>query len=312
MYSKSESLPITIPLITRIKAEQFRRYQVQNNKAKQVYLNTLAVSVVNSYLNLIGWATNLEDSDSWNPVLQTMMDVADLIIPSYGKLECRVVLDDQDTVIIPPEVWSERIGYVVVRLNKLLNQAAILGFIRQVKQVELPLTQLEPLNEFPTYLSQQKHSLPVEPTNISKWFSEKLDQGWQQLEEFFPSKVALNFRSSQQVIKQTVGQLSSSVTRVKLVELATPNLITLLLILNIQSQSQEEFDISITVCNDQTHNYLPNGLELVILDEIQRPVMIAQANEVTTIEFCFSGKLGENFSVEMSLDEHIRVESFII
>jgi hypothetical protein len=40
--------------------------------------------------------------------------------------------------------------------------------------------------------------------------------------------------------------------------------------------------------------------------------MIAQANEVTTIEFYFSGKLGESFSVEMFLDEQIKVESFII
>jgi hypothetical protein len=313
MYSQSEILPITIPLITRLKAEQFCRYQAQKSKAKQVYLNTLAVSVVNSYLNLIGWSTNLEASDSWNPILQTMMDVADLLIPNYGKLECRVVLDDQDTVIIPPEVWSERIGYVIVRLNKFLNQATILGFIRQVQQRELPLTQLEPLTKFPTYLSQQKHFIPVEqPTSISKWFSGILDQGWQQLEELFPPTVALNFRSSHKLVKHTVEQQSSSVTQVKLVELPALSQTTLALILTIQSQSQEEFDISITVCNNQTHDYLPNGLELVILDEVQHPVMIAQANEVTTIEFCFSGKLGENFSVEMSLDEHIQVESFII
>jgi hypothetical protein len=312
MYSKSEILPINIPLITRIKAEQFRRYQVQKSKAKQVYLNTLAVSVVNSYLNLIGWSTNLEASDSWNPILQTMMDVADLLIPNYGKLECRVVLADQETVTIPPEVWSERIGYVVVKFNKFLDQAAILGFIGQVRQVKLPLTQLEPLTKFPNYLSQQKYSLPVQSINISKWFSGMLDQGWQQQEELFSQTIALNCRSTQRLAKQTVKQISSSLTCVKLVELIATKQITLALILNIQSQSQKEFDILITVCNNQIHDYLPNGLELVILDEIQHPVMIAQANEVTTIEFYFSGKLGESFSVEMFLDEQIKVESFII
>ncbi len=311
MYSKSEILPITIPLITRVKAEQFRRYQVQTNKAKQVYLNTLAVSVVNSYLNLIGWSTNLEASDSWNPILQTMMDVADLLIPNYGKLECRVVLDDQETVTIPPEVWSERIGYVVVKFNKFLDQAVILGFIRQVRQVKLPLTQLEPLAKFPTYLSQQKRSLPVESINISQWFSGMLDQGWQQQEELFPPTVALNCKT-RQLVKGTVEQRSPSVTCVKLVELIPIRQITLALILNIQSQSQKEFDILITVCNNQIHDYLPNGLELVILDEIQHPVMLAQANDITTIEFYFSGKLGENFSVEMSLEENTKVESFII
>ncbi len=40
--------------------------------------------------------------------------------------------------------------------------------------------------------------------------------------------------------------------------------------------------------------------------------MIAQAQQTETIEFYFSGKLGESFSVELSLDEQIKVESFII
>jgi Protein of unknown function (DUF1822) len=311
MYSQSEILPITIPLITRIKAEQFRRYQVQTSKAKQVYLNTLAVSVVNSYLNLIGWSTNLEASDSWNPILQTMMDVSDLLIPNYGKLECRVVLDDQETVTIPPEVWSERIGYVVVRFNNFLDRAAILGFIGQVRQVKLPLTQLEPLTKFPTYLSQQKRSISVQPTNISKWFLGMLDQGWQQ-QHLFPQMVALNCRSTQRLARQTFKQISSSLTCVKFVELVPTQQIILALILNIQSQSYKEFDILITVCNNQIHDYLPNGLELLILDEVQHPAMIAQANEVTTMEFYFNGKLGESFSIEMSLDENIKVESFII
>ncbi|MGL5795883.1 MAG: DUF1822 family protein [Waterburya sp.] len=312
MYSQSEILPVSIPLITRIKAEQFRRYQVQTSKAKQVYLNTLAVSVVNSYLNLIGWSTNLEASDSWNPILQTMMDVADLLIPNYGKLECRVVLDNEETVTIPPEVWSERIGYVVVRFNKFLDQATILGFIGQVRQVKLPLTQLEPLTKFPTYLSQQKCSLPVQPTNLSKWFLGMLDQGWQPQEKLFCQTVALHCRSTHRLAKQTVKQLSPSLTCVKLLELIPTKQITLALILNIQSQNQKEFDILITVCNNQTLDYLPNGLELVVLDEVQHPVMVAQANEVTTIEFYFSGKLGESFSVEMSLEENTKVESFII
>ncbi|MGL5944304.1 MAG: DUF1822 family protein [Waterburya sp.] len=312
MYSQSEILPVTIPLITRIKAEQFRRYQVQTSKAKQVYLNTLAVSVVNSYLNLIGWSTNLEASDSWNPILQTMMDVADLLIPNYGKLECRVVLDNEETVTIPPEVWSERIGYVVVRFNKFLDQAVILGFIGQVRQVKLPLTQLEPLAKFPTYLSQQKRSFPVQPTNLSKWFLGMLDQGWQQQEKLFSQTVALHCRSTHRLAKQTVEQLSPSLTCVKLLELIPTKQITLALILNIQSQNQKEFDILITVCNNQTLDYLPNGLELIVLDEVQHPVMVAQANEVTTIEFYFSGKLGESFSVEISLEENTKVESFII
>ncbi len=313
MNIKSDiSQPITIPLMSRLKAEQFCRYQSQGSKAKQVYLNTLAVSVANSYLNLLGWATNLEDSDSWNPVFQTMMDIADLQIPSYGKLECRVVLNHQDTVIIPPEVWYERIGYVAIRLNESLSQGTLLGFIPEVKQVELPLGQLESLVKFPAYLSQQKRASPVQSASLSNWLSGKLDRGWHRLDELFSPPAALNFRSPQKVSSKAIDNLSGEVSRVKLVKLGEDLSHDIALVLNIKPESNEEFNISITVCHDREHHRLPEGLELIILDEVQHPVMIAQAQQTETIEFYFSGKLGESFSVELSLDEQIKVESFII
>lgn len=322
MNNSSGIFQTIIPLMSRIKAETFRRYQSQGSKAKQVYLNTLAVSAVDSYLNFIGWSTNLEDSDSWNPVLQTMMDVADLKIPSYGKLECRVVLTDQDLVNIPPEVWSGRIGYIVVRLNKSLTKATLLGFVPQVKQVELPLSQLETLTKFPAYLSQQKHATPTQTTSLSKWFSGVLDQGWQHLEELFTPTIAfdvrspqnrgLQYRSPQQLANQTENQLASDVNGVKFIQLGENTDYNVALILNIEPRSSEEFNISITVYNNHSVGYLPEGLDLVILDEVGRPVMNAQANEIKTLEFCFSGKLGEGFSVEISLDEHDVVENFII
>ena len=107
------------------------------------------------------------------------------------------------------------------------------------------------------------------------------------------------------------ANLSSEVSRVKLVRLENTSH-DIALVLNIQPERNDEFNISVTVCHSEEHQHLPEGLELVILDEVMRPVMIAQANQTDTIEFCFSGKLRESFSVELSLDENIKVESFII
>lgn len=317
MKTPSEIFQVAIPLMTQIQAEAFRRYQPQGIKAKQVYLNTLAVSAVNAYLNFIGWATNLEGSDCWNPVLQTMMDVADLQIPSYGKLECRVVLADQDLVKIPPEVWSGRIGYIVVRLNESLDKATLLGFVPQVEQVELPLSQLESLTKFPGYLSQQKRATVTETISLSKWFSGLLDQGWQNLEELLAPTVALNFRSPQELLEDSQktafrSTLSPAINGVKFIQVGENTDYNVALVLNIQSQDNEELNISLSVYNNQSVGYLPEGLELAILNEIGRTVMCAQANEIRTLEFCFSGKIGEHFSVEISLDEHDVVENFII
>jgi|GEM_PF-460166 len=332
-----EIFPTVISLETRVKAQKFRGYQSQASKGKQVYLNTLTVSAVNIYLHLIGWATNLEGSDSQNPVLQTMMDTADLQIPGYGKLECRFVMAGDDSVNIPPEVWTERIGYVIVQLNLALERADLLGFVGQVTQSPLPLAQLESLAEFPTYLSLQKRAAPLETTIISNWFTQKFDQGWHPLEELFAPAVALNFRSLQKLNSST-NQLNSQINPVKLVQFAEN--ISIALVLNIQSQnnlsnnldlpqeggdqtnsvhltesswrSLQEFNISMIVCNSHVHDLLPLGLELVIFDSHNHPVMIAQANENKTIEFCFSGKLGESFKVELALAGQIKIESFII
>ena len=312
LNTKSEIFQINIPLIAHLQANKFRRYQSQGSKAQQVYLNTLAVSTVNSYLNLMGWSTSLEHSDSWNPIAQVMMNVADLQIPGYGKLECRVVLSGDTKVTIPPEVWSERIGYVVVMLDESLKIGSVLGFVRQVNQEELPLDQLISLTKFPTYLSQQKRATPIQVASLSSWITGALAQGWQQLDELFAPPIAMNFRSQQELVKSPEYLDSPEVSRVKLVQLGQNTNQTIALILNIQPQSKSEFNVSVRVCNQQYDNYLPEGLELVIVDQINRPVMIAQASETETIEFFFSGELGEKFSVEVSLDEQCEVERFII
>ena len=240
------------------------------------------------------------------------MDIADLYIPSYGKLECRFVLKGEETVTIPPEVWSERIAYVIVELDESLGYATVIGFARQASQINLPLSELESLTEFPTYLSQRKRAEVIQPANLNQWFSNQQDRDWQQLEELFGTGVALNFRSPQQLANKINDQLSLEAQRVKLIKLKNSSNLSLALVLNIRPKSQQEFDISLIVCNSEVDRFLPKGLEMIIIDRDHYPVMIAQANETETIEFCFSGKLGESFSIELAIDEEIVVESFII
>jgi len=298
-----------ISFSAHVQAEKFRRYQSQAIKAKQVYLNTLAVYVVNSYLNLIGWSTNLSHSDSWNPISQTMMNVADLQIPGYGKLECRPILIGQDTVTVPPEVCSDRIGYLIVMLDLDLQNAQLVGFARQVDLLELPIAQLESLSKFPTYLSQQKRAESSVTADLNEWMKGALNSNWQQLEELFAPTVVLKFRSKQE-LAQSPASLSPE-SRVKLVELGTPPQ-TIALILGIQPLGDREFNVSIKVSNYQCGQYLPEGLELVIVDCQSHPVMIAQANQTETVEFCFSGELQEKFTVEISLESQLVVEKFAI
>ena len=306
----SETFQINISLTACLRAEKFCRHQSQAEKAKQVYLNTLAVSIASSYLNLLGWSTSLEQSDCWNPILQTMMDVADLYIPSYGKLECRAVLSGADEVMIPSEVWSDRIGYLIVMLDRDFKQGQILGFLKQVQQPQIALQQLEPLSNFPAYLCQQRRIQPTHTATLSGWVDGIIDSGWQQLDEIFTPPLVMNFRSKQELAQPPAAGVSQS--GVKLISLGTKVEHTITLILNIQSLNHAEFNVSVKVSNYQPNEYLPEGLELVIVDRASIPVMIAQANQTQTIEFCFSGERKEQFSVEISWDEYFIVEKFTI
>lgn len=308
----AEVFQTIVPLKYHVKAENFSRYQCQKEKAKQIYVNTLTVLSASLYLNSIGWSTSLEESDSWNPALQTMMNVADLVIPSYGKVECRFVLKGDETVNIPPEVWSERIGYLIVEFDASLESCNIIGFLRRVTRENMPLSHLEAIADFPVYLSQQKRTETIQPATLNTWFSDDPNCQWKQLDRLFEPSKAMNLRSMLKTNEGVTDRLSREAQRVKIIRLKTADNLAIALILNIRPVEEQEYDISLTVCNSQLSELLPNGLEMIVIDCNSFPVMIAQANQTETIEFCFGGKLEEKFSVELALDEEIIVESFII
>lgn len=125
----SNALAIPLASFLREKAEEFAAQQTNDHHADRVRRNTLAVGAVNQYLTLLDVATDLSAGDSWNAVIRTGEDVADLVLPGLGRLECRPFAPSEDSVPLPAEVQSDRIGYVAVELAPDLKQARILGFV---------------------------------------------------------------------------------------------------------------------------------------------------------------------------------------
>ncbi|MDY7021119.1 MAG: DUF1822 family protein, partial [Cyanobacteriota bacterium] len=115
------SIPLLIPAQAKILAEQFAAQQPTSRKSRQVYLNTLAVCIVNNYLKILGIPTDLAAGDSWNPSVRLYADVADLEVIGRGRLECRPLPVQRGinskACRIPAEVQSSRIGYVMVELD---------------------------------------------------------------------------------------------------------------------------------------------------------------------------------------------------
>ena len=128
----TENIIVNVPLSPKRHhlARQFAGEQPTIEKGKQVYLNTLAVGAVEDFLNLMEFETSLPQSELFNPVMRQFKDVADLVIPGFGQIECRRVLPEETAFCLPPEARENRLVYVAVGFEESLKTARLLGFLR--------------------------------------------------------------------------------------------------------------------------------------------------------------------------------------
>lgn len=179
--TNAKDITIVIPISQgeRRTAQQFAHEQPTSHKAARVYLNTLAVLAVRKYLEILDIPTELEASYSWNPVGRLCSDVADLKVTEIGHLECRPIQTGDRTCYIPPDTWSDRIGYVVVLFDKTCLEATVLGFVPTISQQLLPIEQLQPLETLLIRLHQPITRL----VRLSQWFDNVFSAGWQTFAE---------------------------------------------------------------------------------------------------------------------------------
>ncbi len=194
--TNTKDITISIPISEgeRRTAQQFADEQPTPEKAARVYMNTLAVLSVRKYLEILDIPTELEASYSWNPVGRLCSDVADLKVTEIGHLECRPI-QNCGTCYIPPDTWSDRIGYVVVLLDRACLEAKVLGFVPTISQQLLPIEQLQPLET----LLIRLHQTDTRLVRLSQWFDNVFEAGWQTFAELLSNTntdPALAFRIS--------------------------------------------------------------------------------------------------------------------
>ncbi len=293
-------MPLTAT--TKRIARQFAKEQPTQPKARQVYLNTLAVSTVNNYLQILGIDTDLTASGSWNPFVRLAADVADLWLTGLGSLECRLVEPGALTCHIPKEVSFDRIGYVIAQLDHQRENATLLGFSQTLTMDadELILSQLRPLQELPVYLHQCR---PV--VNFSRWFQGVFETGWRKVEPLFEQdrpELRFEFRK----------QPADVVERSKQVELGVDGE-TVVLMAAITPDSDLEMHLMVQVNPDPGEIYLPPNLHLFLLDEEGNVLKEAKAQDNNqTIQFVFRGELGDRFSLKIALQDFSVIEDFVV
>jgi len=310
-----ESSTFTVPLAleAHFKAKQRLEQAPNPQKAKQIYLNTLAVYAVNFYMQCLGFETDLEKSDISNPVMQTLMNIADLQVENLGKLECRPILPNSEICHVPPEVWEERIGYVAVQLNDSLKEATLVGFVKKVTRSELPISLFKPIDDLAEYMRQLKQQQPVKKrVQLNQWLNNVFDAGWETVEALFnPSQTQLSFRGVLPTIIPVRKNPESEIKRGKLYSLEQVDE-QVALFVKLEPIAYSNMNIWVEVYPGSGKTFLPEDLKLMVLDKDEKAVMQAEARSTRSIKLKFSGETGESFGIKLALGDVSITENFLI
>jgi hypothetical protein len=255
-YSEGITLPITAEFHQI--AQKFAQQCPFQEKASQIKQNTLAVCVVNAYLQLMEVETQVGQSDSWNPLMQMMTDVADLNVPGAGVFVCRPISAEAaqsgnpseiSTCYVPPEAWHNRAGYVAVSLNEAANEATILGFAATVGETEeVSLDRFAPIEALLETIHSLKNSEQTSEqtstqtsaqttaqanlaaqilsesqaavTRLGQWWEGAIASSWESLENLIqPDSLNLAFRTGDSVETSSAARNATDISRAKLVDL---------------------------------------------------------------------------------------------
>jgi hypothetical protein len=136
--------------------------------------------------------------------------------------------------------------------------------------------------------------------NLSQWFQNQVEVGWQAVEALLdPAQLALSMRNR------------SMATRGKLLDLESKLEEPIALLIGVMPTEPSQANVRVTVCPTVEQTGLPLDLEVMILDEQGVAVMQAQSRGTDMIQLNFGVVLGERFSVKVVLDSLNVMESFV-
>lgn len=313
------AIPMLVPSTAKQLAQGFAQQQPTPERSEQVYYNTLAVLMVNNYLKMLGFKTDLSHCDSWNPLMRLTMNVADIELSGLGYLECRPVYSKGDrspsTIYVPSEAQDQRIGYIAVQIEA--DEAWLLGYSVEVFGEYIALTDLQSMDGLLTHLDQiyqLNQGNEVSITHLGHWFNNHITQDWKKLEAIITANhaIAPRFRSATALSTDALRAKPSRLTRAKLLSFSDENQShTVVLITEVTSTGLSDFNIELMICPVDDQDYLPAGIDIRILDERDSQVMQAQTKEENQlVEFIFGAEKGDRFSLQLVYHATVLLESF--
>lgn len=327
MIDTSNTLTFKVPLTTQAynQARYLKANSKQAEKSEQVYLNSLAVYAVNFYCQCMEIDTDLNNSDSWNLASSLLMDVADLEVKGFGKLECRPILPGGKVAYIPPEVWADRIGYIIVEIDENEGIATLLGFTAKVTSEELPLNKLQSLEDLldhleplfnPSIITTQAaavlEKLDKTVVRLGQWLENLFEPEWQPVELVIGSA----YRGHLHPRSSSSNNQPISVSRAKVIDLgiqlAHQKVNLVVQVKKIKEDASVDVRLQLLPAGDSL--YLPPSIELIVLDNNQEEISRATARAADNwIQLELEdGNPGDEFFVTISLENFRLTEPFII
>jgi Protein of unknown function (DUF1822) len=265
------------------------------------YLQLLAAYAVDFYCRCMGIHTNFFDRLNSHP--------AELELNRKAKVGCLPIPADATAVQVSPKVDRTYLGYLAVQFDQFLTKATLIGFVRHPQKSALTLSQLSSLEAFLTDLA---------PVEFSAWFKQIYEKGWKTCEgALMPSSgLKLSFRSgkSDELTVAETKQEFPKVTGILPIELSSQEIDCCVdLKIAIAQKSEDKTRIEIQVAARE-EDFLPEGLQLVVIDESGQTFLEASADSQSRLLELkpFSGKSQEQFTLKAILGDASFTETFVV
>ena len=319
---------ITIPLDRAgfEQADLLASEQATVEQGKRVYLNTLAVWAVHTYLGWVGIESEPFLGDSAQASLTTVMDVADLEVPGVGRLECRPVLPEAGAFTIPLEASCDgatpisqdhRIGYVAVQFHESLESVDLIGFLEPFPAdsppLEPPVISLDDLLPLDALINALH---PI--SRLSQWLEGTFDSDrWQPT----ASLVAASTRSASTAQATGPGEISlpfpeQGVSQAKLIKLGEAPHQTVVLVIEVTPTAEDAqiLEVRLRLYPHRQANHLPCQVQIAVLNHGGEVLSVATTDDedvFTELEL-LDCRPGEQFSVCLSLQGSSAIEEFMV
>lgn len=282
------SMPLPVGKIARRRARTYAdQYFIPDTR--EIYLNTLSVLIADTYFQMLNFQTNLIRAERWNAAYRLWGEATELELVGLGNMECRTVWAGQTIIILPPDTWDDRIGYLFIEIAASEKVAKLVGFLPasslRTPEAEVIINDLQSIDQMIDYLIDLENSSPVthQTTYLRSWLNNIYRMDWE------PAMRDLSMATGQKKI--------SLAKQVFVLQVS-------------MSQGNDEL-ICIRVTIRSESGFLPKGLKVSVPDEHEiHTEIVNRPADLIMIPLEFLD--GEEFWVELQMGNDYIKEYFIV